>query len=270
MAKLRQQGVSNVKGTYATPPLLANGRIDNSKLIKELKELNANTYNWLIWRSEFDWEDLQLFLPLAKKNNINVWVSLVPFSESKPKADRSSEPFGTDYVLWAEEIAKLSLKFTNLTALSIDDFVAWNLQFYTPDYTAEIVNRMHSVNPKLAFVPCIYYKSTKITDYTQQYTQYFDAVLFPYKAESSGKETLSSYDTFSDEIVYMKKYFGNKLPVIVDIYSTAHSKAGASSADYVSQIISLSKELGDGVFIYTHPNPDTVPDKYEAIKNGFK
>lgn len=155
--------LSRVKGTYASPPKLENGRIDIGKLINELKDLNANTYNWLIWRGEKDWDDLQLFLPVAKKNKIDVWVTLVPYSESKPKTNWSSEPFQTDYVKWAEEIVKLSLVYPNLTALSIDDFVGWNMQFYTPEYTAEFVNVMHNINPQLAFVPCIYYNSTKIT-----------------------------------------------------------------------------------------------------------
>lgn len=259
--------LSRVKGTYASPPKLENGRIDIGKLINELKDLNANTYNWLIWRGEKDWDDLQLFLPVAKKNKIDVWITLVPYSESKPKTNWSSEPFQTDYVKWAEEIAKLSLVYPNLTALSIDDFVGWNMQFYTPEYTAEFVNVMRNINPQLAFVPCIYYNSTKITDYSD-YLPYFDGILFPYKAESSGKENLSRSDLLVNEIGWMRTKFKG-LPLIIDIYSSAHSKAGSSTPSYVSEMIQLSKKHGDGLLIYTHPHPTNAQEKYDIIKEEF-
>lgn len=267
-SELRQSNLLKVKGTYATPPKLDNGRVDINKLLDELKDLNVNTYNWLIWQGEKDWDDLQLFLPLAKKNKINVWVSLVPFSEAKPRTKWSSEPYGTDYVTWAQEIAKLSLEYTNLTALSIDDFVAWNLQFYTPEYTAEFINAMHEINPRLAFVPCIYYTSTKITDYSKDYLPYFDAILFPYKAESSGKETLSRSDLLVNELDSMRAMFKD-LPIIVDIYSSRHSKAGSSTPSYVEEMIKLSKEHADGVLIYTHPHPVNSSEKYDIIKKEF-
>ena len=259
--------LSGIKGTYASPPKLANGRVNVGKLINELKDLNANSYNWLIWRGEKDWDDLQLFLPLAKKNKIDVWVTLVPYSESKPKTNWSSEPFQTDYVKWAEEIAKLSLEYPNLTALSIDDFVGWNMQFYTPEYTAEFVQVMRDINPLLAFVPCIYYNSPKTVNYSD-YLPYFDGILFPYKAESSGKETLSRSDLLVNEIEWMRTKFKG-LPLIIDIYSSAHSKAGSSTPSYVSEMIQLSKKHGDGLIIYTHPHPTNAQEKYIIIKEEF-
>ncbi|WP_418892530.1 hypothetical protein [Limibacterium fermenti] len=267
-SKLRKNNLLNIKGTYASPPRLENGRVDVRKLVYELKDLNANTYNWLIWSGDKDWDDLQLFLPLAKKNKIDVWVTVVPFSEAKPRTKWSSEPFGTDYVKWAQEIATLSLQYSNIKALSIDDFVAWNLQFYTPEYTAEFVNAMRKINPHLAFVPCIYYNSTKITDYSKDYLPYFDGVLFPYKAESSGKETLNRYDLLVNEIDSLRRMFKD-LPLIIDIYSSAHSKAGSSTPSYVSEMIKLSRQYGNGVCIYTHPDPVKGKEKYDVVKEEF-
>ena len=270
-AMIRKKNVANISATYAAQPRLANGRVDNELLLSQLKDLNVNTYVWLIWRGEKDWDDLQLFLPMAKKNKINVWAYLVPFSESKPRHRWSSEPYGTDYFKWAEEIGKLSLKHSNLTALSIDDFVAWNLQFYTPEYTAKMINILRDINPRVAFVPCIYYRSTKITDYAAQgYLPYFDAILFPYKGEATGKETLKTTSTFKQELDSIRKAFQHKLPVIVDIYSTAHSKAGASTPQYVEDMIKLSKQHADGVVIYMHPDPVKEPEKYKIVKTAFQ
>lgn len=268
---IRKQNVSNIRATYAAQPRLSNGRVDNELLLSQLSDLNANTYVWLIWRGEKDWDDLQLFLPMAKKSNINVWAYLVPFSESKPRHKWSSEPYGTDYFKWAEEIGKLSLKYSNLTALSIDDFVAWNLQFYTPEYTAKMINTLRGINPRVAFVPCIYYKSTKIADYVAKgYAPYFDAVLFPYKGEATGKETLKTTETFRQELDTMRKAFQYNLPIITDIYSTPHSKAGSSTPGYVKEMIELAKKYSDGVVIYLHPDPVKELEKYQVIKMAFQ
>ena len=269
-AAARAKNVSNIKATYAAQPRLANGRVNNELLLSQLKDLKVNTYVWLIWRGEKDWEDMQAFLPMAKKSNINVWAYLVPYSESKPRHRWSSEPFDTNYFKWAEEIGKLSLKHSNLTALSIDDFVAWNLQFYTPEYTARMVNILRGINPRVAFVPCIYYRSTKITDYVAQgYLPYFDAVLFPYKGEATGKETLKTTSSFAEELQTMHAAFQNKLPIIVDIYSSAHSKAGSSTPEYVVEMIELSKKHAEGIVIYLHPDPEKEPEKYNAVKKAF-
>jgi hypothetical protein len=64
-------------GTYAGEPRTKDGHVDIERLVSELAELKANTYHWLIWHRETDWEDLQRFLPLARQENILVWVCLV-------------------------------------------------------------------------------------------------------------------------------------------------------------------------------------------------
>src|SRR5262245_4401121 len=109
-------------GTYHGEPRLANGRVDCHQLLAELAEIRANTYSWLIWEKPTDWDDLKLFLPLARAQKIRVWVTLVPPSESPPLTSHFSEPFRLDYARWGIEIARLSLQETNLVAWSIDDF----------------------------------------------------------------------------------------------------------------------------------------------------
>ena len=54
------KGEKMVLGTYAGLPRLENGRADLPKLMEQLKDLNANTYNFLIWQGDKDWDDLQL------------------------------------------------------------------------------------------------------------------------------------------------------------------------------------------------------------------
>lgn len=253
-------------GTYAGLPRLSNGRADLDKLIEQLKELNANTYNWLIWQNENDWDDLKLFLPVALKNRIAVWVSLVPPSESKPKAKWNSEPFGMDYIRWSEEIAKLSVNYPNLVAFSIDDFVH-NLTLYTPEYVKKMMNEIDKINPSLQFIPCSYYRQIT-ADFAQKYAPLLDGILFPYRAESEGGN-LQNAGLVEQEIAKLRSLFKGQMPIYIDVYLTAHSRLGDSTPSYVKEVIRNGREHADGVLIYTHPDPVNDPEKYQIVKAGF-
>lgn len=255
-------------GTYSSPPFRSDKHVDIKKLIDQLKDLNANTYNWLIWKQETDWEDLHLFLPEAKKKNIKVWVTLVPPTESKPIARWNSEPFKMDYIRWAAEIAQLSKKYTNLVAWSIDDF-AHNLTLYTPDYVKQMMNSAKAINPKLSFIPCLYYRQIS-AGFAKNYGELIDGILFPYRAESSGKANLQDATLVQTEIQKVRSLFPRPLPVYMDVYSTAHSQLGPSTPAYVRDVIIQSKAYADGVLIYTHPNPVTETEKYNFVRQEFK
>ncbi len=153
---------------YDSEPRRADGRVDIDALLARLQELDVTAYYWLIWHAPTDWDDLKLFLPKARQAGIAVWVYLVPPSESPPQhGTLFSEPYRLDYVRWAEEIARLSLEHSNLTAWVIDDFGA-NRQFFTPEYVGRMQDHAKGINPKLAFLPLLYYddlRGTFIADY---------------------------------------------------------------------------------------------------------
>ena len=135
---------------YDSELRLPNGHVDTDVLVKRLKELGVNTYYWLVLPS-YSWDDLKLFLPKAAKAGIDVWVYLVPPSESPPRyGTRPIEPFRLDYIGWAEGIARLSLEHPNLTAWVIDDFYA-NHDFFNPAYLREIRAKSKAINPVWPF-----------------------------------------------------------------------------------------------------------------------
>jgi len=163
---------------YDSELRLSNGRVDVDAMVARLKELGVSTYYWLIWHAATDWEDLKLFLPKAAHAGLEVWVYLVPPSESPPHTFLSSEPFGTDYPRWAEAIAQLSLQHTNLTAWVIDDFYA-NHRFFTPSYVREMQTMARRINPRLAFLPLMYF--SEITRrFTDDYGGVIDGVVVAY------------------------------------------------------------------------------------------
>src|SRR5947209_8516943 len=110
----RRQALLHSYGTYDGDVRKPNGHIDNERLLTDLSELHANTYNWLIGHAATNWGDLYTFLPLARKHGIRVWVTLLPPSESpansKSKATHYCEPFRLDYEKWAAELSALSAR----------------------------------------------------------------------------------------------------------------------------------------------------------------
>jgi hypothetical protein len=163
--------------TYAGAIRGADGKIDVKAMAARLKELGVSTYYWLI-NVPGDWESLQEFLPEAAAMDLQVWPYLVPPSESPPHVKYYSEPYKLDYPRWAEDIARLSLAFPNLTAWVIDDFYA-NRALYTPEYVRDMQARAHAVNPKLAFLPLMYFNEID-RDFVERYHEAIDGVVVAY------------------------------------------------------------------------------------------
>lgn len=167
-----------VLGDYDSELRGPDGRVDVDATLGRLKALGANTYFWLVWHAATDWEDLKRFLPKAAEAGIDVWAYLAPPSESPPNTTLYSEPFRLDYDRWAEEIAGLSREHPNLKAWVIDDFYA-NHDFFTPERLAQMRERTRRVNPKLAFLPLMYF--FEITPgFVRQYSKVVDGVVVAY------------------------------------------------------------------------------------------
>src|SRR5438105_3334872 len=257
----RAQLVRGTFGTYDNEPRLANRRVDAKQLIAELVEQRANTYNWLVWHSTNDWDDLKVFLPLARKHHIKVWVTLVPPSEAPPLyGDLSSEPYRLDFERWAVEIAKLSRKEPALVAWSIDDFSS-NLGFFTPAKLKTVLDRLRRENPKIAFVPCWYYPSA-VPATVEKYRDLLDGVLFPFLSEST-QMNLDNAAQVEPEVKKMKMVFGPSMPVIMDVYANPYSSLpNGSQPPYVEATMKRGRQFADGVLVYCHQHKETSPVKY--------
>jgi len=256
----RSRLLSGTFGTYDAEPRLPNRRVDTDRLVTELVKVKANTYNFLIHHAPSDWEDLQRFLPKARANKIKVWVTLVPPSEPP-----FSEPYKLDYQRWGSELAKLSLLEPSLVAWSIDDF-SYDAKIFTGDYIKKMVENSRAINPKLAFVPCLYFKQMKPA-LVAKYRPFVDGILFPYRHEMA-KANLSEWDTLPGEIAAFRSWFPAK-PVIVDVYASAHSQLGSSTTEYVRQVMAAGHSQADGVLVFCHQYEDKNPEKYHVIKDFF-
>lgn len=168
---------------YDAEPRLPNGRVDVKFLVARLRDLRVTTYYWLVWHARTDWDDLKQFLPEAARAGIDVWVYLVPPSESPPHTSRYSEPFRLDYMKWAEQIARLSLQHRNLTGWVIDDFYA-NHRLFTPEYVGKMRTGARDINPRLVFLPLMYFN--EITRrFAEDYHAVIDGVVVAYPKDRS-------------------------------------------------------------------------------------
>ena len=269
MARAQARRISSLQGTYGTydaEPRRPDGRVDVERLVAELVAIRANTYNFLVWRAASDWEDFKLFLPRARAKGIRVWVTLVPPSESPPHTRQYSEPFRLDYQRWAVEIAKLSVQEPNLAAWSLDDF-SYDSKTFTPEYMRQMIEASRRINPRLAFVPCLYYDHIT-PQLAEKYRPFVDGILFPYRHES-GKRNLGQWDTLASELARVRERFGSGVPVFVDVYATRHSQLKDSTAEYVEQVMNIGRRTADGVLIFCHQCQDSSPEKYQVIKDLF-
>ena len=157
----------------------ADGRVDIDAMANRLKQLGVTTYYWLVWHAPTDWDDLKLFLPKAAEAGIDVWIYLVPPTESPPKyGTQYSEPFRLDYPRWAEEIARLSLEHRNLTAWVTDDFYA-NHELFTPAYLRQLKEKSSRISPKLKFLPLMYFNEVN-AKFAEDYREVIDGVVVAY------------------------------------------------------------------------------------------
>lgn len=210
--------------------------IDTPKLIEKLIDLKVNTYFFLIWHSPTDWDDLRKeFLPEAQKAGIDVWVYLVPPTESIVKA---SEPFGTDYIAWFRAVGRLSRHFPNLKGIVIDDF-NHNLDFFHPNYLKKMREAGKQENPNLLFYPQIYYPV--ITEqWLKQYRPWIDGIVMAFRDDHyRNTQNIDQLTRQIDHVESVTRPF--QLPFILMVYASRLSATPANpSVSYVENTLKIA------------------------------
>lgn len=189
--------------------------INTPRLIEKLKELKVNTYYFLIWHEASDWDDLRKeFLPAAKKAGINVWVYLVPPTESK---SFRSEPYGTDYIAWFQAIGRLSRTQSNLKGIVIDDFND-NTSFFSPYYLKKMKLTAKKENPNLKFYPQVYYP-TITPSFVERYNHLIDGIIMTFRDD--GYRNTQRIDSLLHQIDESAALLRNhKLPLVLMVYAS--------------------------------------------------
>jgi len=235
----------SVRGVYDNEPRLADKHVDAATLISKIKAANANTYNYLVGHEATDWTDLPAFLDAADEAGIDVWVTLLPPSESPPYGTSYSEPHRLDFLAWAHAISNLSASHKSLKAWSIDN-LNYDCAFFTDEYLDSIVKASKETRVELKFIPVVYYTALGMPA-CQHLFRHADAVQFYYRHESSTPDVAST-DTLADEINAMR---ARGRPVILGLYASCLAENACPSAVYVRSVLEKSQGLVDGWMVYT-------------------
>ncbi|MCX7048992.1 MAG: hypothetical protein NTX50_26330 [Candidatus Sumerlaeota bacterium] len=253
-AKLLRPLFVGTLGDYDAEPRTKEGRVDIPRLFKQIEAAHMNMYDFLIWHKKTDWEDFQVFAPEAKKRNLKVWITLVPPSEPPPSA-----PFGLDYLRWADEIGKLSKQHDNIVGVVIDDFWSGgNHSLFTPSYIAKFAGILRGHNPELAFLPTIYWGTIGDEEFIKDYRAALDGIVFPYA-------DLVSTQDLPLQLAACRKWLGPDKLLLINVYASGSSgtrEKGPRTAEYMRDILTISREKCDGIRIYCLPKQDFADHRF--------
>lgn len=172
-----------------------DGRIDIPATIDVLKQMRVNTYLYTVWQHEKDLEDLAAFAEAARAAKIQVWVYLLPWSETK--ADRPNSPvqapYANDYVAWVKAIGELSRRHPNINGWVMDDF--WENvgpERFNEDTIAGLVRLGRKYNPDLKFYPVLYF-AQPWAEFVDRFGRYVDGVIVCYPQSAAQIDNASNY-----------------------------------------------------------------------------
>jgi hypothetical protein len=173
-----------ILGDFSAEIRKPDGHIDIQANLAALNQISANTYFYLIWHSPSDWDDLPAFASAAEKQGINIWVYIIPWSETPTVKKISwgfSEPYRTDYIRWAQEIARVSLDHKNIVGYVIDDFYGNSTQSdrFSVSYVRSMVNAGRQINPKIKFYSLVYFQQPW-NDFIDRFAGLVDGVVAAY------------------------------------------------------------------------------------------
>ena len=255
----------SISGSLVGTPMLATyaGALSTpAATVAAVQGLGANSYFYLI-ETTTDWTNFQAFLPLAAAAGINKVIAyLIPPSEGVP------EPFGSNYVLWAQQIAALAPSNPNLIGMAMDDFAA-NLSTFTPAYVAEIDAQLNPAG--LGFYPVLYF--TNITSsLLSAYAGEFAGIIFPFRDDPNRNTTVLT--SLPGQIETIHSLTGDTIPLIVMIYAAQLSGTPAPpTTAYTQQGLNLGLQYFNfaqniGVVAYKTPLTNSSP-MYLAVQSTF-
>jgi hypothetical protein len=265
-----QTNFKPILGDYDAEPRIGD-HVNTDFLIQRLNDLGANTYMWLIYQNVNDWDDLQVFLPKAKIAGISVWVYLVPPSETpasgNQKFTKYSEPYRLDFIKWAEEIAKLSLRYSNLKGYVIDDF--WNntpssedtYQLFTNSYIDSFVTTGKTINPNIKFYALMYPQQPVFDSNDQLNTLSMDSLFNPKRIDG----VVLAYSQDSVHIEREIDFFNDSFVGVV-VSHPMGTRSTKGDYGFAHQIVTITDPDSESITIQHFDSQEGVTPGYHILQ----
>jgi hypothetical protein len=140
--------------------------LDAEGIVTALTNLGVVTFTIWVDRSPYSWDAFNRIAYQVSRSayDMQLWLSLSPPSEN------FSDPYSGDYILWMQEIARLSKRVPYIKGVNIDDFMQQaNPVFFTPAYCQQMYKAKNAVNSALAFAPTLYLDGDFTADFVSKY-----------------------------------------------------------------------------------------------------
>jgi len=234
---------------WAEPLRGTDNALDVAATIRALQDNHFNCMAQVIENSPPNtFADFKRLVSAAQPAGISVWPVLIPPSEGA-----SSLPYRTDYVGWMKEMAKLSLQYSALRGVNIDDlFSGISTKTFTRAYLNQIYQAKQEINPHLLFVPTIYDLDQDVAD---RLAGCVDGVWFWWVnlEHNAGLRTL-----LEDSRVIV----ANRFPIYSGVYAhqTSWHQAGRPAPKVLRGALGIGCRYADGAIIWNLPLLPNTPD----------
>ncbi len=145
-AAINPHAMGSIPCAWSVPIQGEDHRLDVPATIELLQANHFTCYVQPIEeKAPMSFEDFKRLLPAAQASGISIWPVLIPHTEG------ASLPYREDFVRWMGELAQLSLEYSVLRGVNIDDTDAGgNERMFTRDYVCRIYRTKQKINPKLS------------------------------------------------------------------------------------------------------------------------
>lgn len=243
-ATVKPGAMGSTPCAWSVPIEGQNHRLDVPATIRLLRANHFTCYVQPIEeKSPMSFEDFKRLLPVAQASGIAIWPVLIPHTEG------ASLPYREDFVRWMRELASLSLKYSVLRGVNIDDTDAGgNDRMFTRDYMCQIYRTKQKINPKLLFIPTIYDLDSQEAD---RFAGCVDGVWL-WWTNIEQNNGLRAF--LKDSRLVARKRF----PVYAGVYahSTSWHKQGSPAPKILEESLKLGCTYSDGVIIWQLPLTD--------------
>jgi hypothetical protein len=252
-------GMGSAPCAWGAPLRGQDNKLDVSATIRDLKNNGFDCMVQVVGSAPPNsFEDLKRLLPAAQVAGISVWPVLIP-----PTEGGDSLPYRTDYLTWMKTLARLSLKYSSLRGVNIDDLlIAQNANLFTHAYLCSLYQAKQRINPKFLFVPTVYDLGPPEAN---RLGGCVDGVWFWWV-------NLEKTDGWTSLLEDSRVVVGNRFPVYGGVYahSTSWHKQGNPAPIIMKQALEIACRDADGAVIWELPLAATpANDPLLAVARSF-